>query len=295
MNIYTGAMGMISFQGKLEVAGNNISNAKTDGFKADRETFKVFEETFARIKEGGRSERLGPLHDEVHVDQIEINFEQGPVLASNRKLDFMLEDKAESRSFFVVQRNQEPLLTRSGRFEIDEAGYLSTPNGAYVLDRGGERIQLDPSRDISVSDSGDIRYSDNKELAGSIQIQQIREENLGFLERSQGPFFKVMTAEELASHFGTVQEMLAQYDRRSTLQKIFKGKTELEEIARTGRVDVLEPFTGMVRSNALEQSNVDLSYELTELMVAQKGFSASQKVTAAYDRINEKDANELGR
>lgn len=300
MDIYTGAMGMISFQGKLDVIGNNIANAKTNGFKADKESFKVFEESFIRIKENGTSKRIGSIKDQVYIDQITTNFDTGLVRMTDRKLDFNLEDQknndgTKNVSFFVLEQNGQEYLTRNGHYMLDSEGYLSTANGAFLMDAEGNRIQIPEGRDYYIQPNGEIRFSDNNELLAAIQIQQVDEKHLGYLEKSHSAFFKVMTVEDIERNFGPIQELIDNFDQHPTLQKIFKDKEKLEEIAQDRQVDVFEDFEGTLKGSMLEDSNVDLSYEMTEMMVAQKGFSASQKVTSTFDRINEKASNEVGR
>lgn len=45
----------------------------------------------------------------------------------------------------------------------------------------------------------------------------------------------------------------------------------------------------------LEQSNVDLSQTMTEMLTAYRAFEANQKVMQAYDQSMQKAANEIGR
>ena len=45
----------------------------------------------------------------------------------------------------------------------------------------------------------------------------------------------------------------------------------------------------------LEQSNVDISRTMTDMMTAYRAFEANQKVLQAYDRSMDKAANEIGR
>jgi flagellar hook protein FlgE len=49
--------------------------------------------------------------------------------------------------------------------------------------------------------------------------------------------------------------------------------------------------TGVVQSGALEMSNVDLSEEFTEMIVAQRGFQANSRIITTSDQILEELVN----
>lgn len=300
MDVYTGAMGMISFQGKLDVIGNNVANVRTNGYKADHESFKVFQESFMKKTEKGVGHRIGTLQDQLHIDQVATNFEPGLVQQTGKPLDFQLEDAIKPDgtkpvSFFTVQHNGETFLTRNGHYRVDEEGTLSAANGAFLLDTEGNRITLPEGRPYSIESNGRIRLTDTNETVATIAVQQVQEKDLGLLEKAHSSFFRVMTLEDITQHFGPVETILQAFDRNPTVRSVFKDKSTLEEVARTGTLSIASPSEGVLKGGMIEESNVDLSYEMTEMMVAQKGFSASQKVASTFDRINEKAMNELGR
>jgi flagellar basal-body rod protein FlgF len=50
-----------------------------------------------------------------------------------------------------------------------------------------------------------------------------------------------------------------------------------------------------VKQGFIEQSNVDLTRTMTDMMTAYRGFESNQKVIQAYDRSMEKAVTEIGR
>ncbi len=60
------------------------------------------------------------------------------------------------------------------------------------------------------------------------------------------------------------------------------------QTASSGNASYLAPGTegsGMLVSGALEMSNVDLSEEFTEMIVAQRGFQANTRIITTSDEI----------
>lgn len=300
-NVYTGAMGMISFQTKLDVIGNNISNARSNGYKKDHETFKVFEEGMRRMVVGDQTESIGAYQDEVHTDNIQTNFDPGLLQVTNSPLDLTLENQTgeqgeKSISFFEVEINGEKQLTRDGHFQLDGENNLSLINGAYLLDVKGNKIKIPQGVDISVDNKGYILNKKTGESIDQIQIRTVDENNTGFLKKTNGNMFQAMSLDDIQKNFGDLSTVLGAFDTNTSLQKIFKNKNILNQAQNTGQFNIFNPQNNnvTVRQQMLEQSNVDVAYEMNEMLLAQKGFQANSKAVMTMDKINEKDANQIG-
>lgn len=299
-NVYTSAMGMISFQNKLDVIGNNIANQKSNGYKKDHETFRVFEEGVQKLVDGDYQKTIGNYEEEVHTDNVQTNYDPGLLKVTNRNLDLALEDKVDvngdsSVSFFEVEIGGEKMLTRDGHFEIDEENNLTLLNGAYVLDTSGNHIKVPDSSDISVDKYGNIQDSKTGQTLGTVQIRSIAQENTGYLKKTYGNMFQVMSLEEIQKNFGDTREILRVFDTNPSLQKILKNKQVIQEAANTGQINIFGQSSNvLVRSQTLEQSNVDITSEMNEMLLAQKGFQANAKGLTTMDKINEKEANQIG-
>lgn len=300
-NVYTSAMGMISFQTKLEVVGNNVANSRSTGYKAEHETFKVFEEGVRKILSNDKAGAIGPYQDQVHVDNIYSNFNPGVLEVTNRNLDVSLENKTDVNgnkeiSFFEVEIGGERQLTRDGHFKVDEQGNLSLMNGAYVLNTNGQKIQIPDAANVSIDAQGRILNSVNGQEISQIQVRTMNEQNTGFLKKTNGGMFQAMSLEEIEQNFGPVDEMLRVYDINPSLQNILRNKEVLQQAQTSGQINIFSPTNNnvVVRQQTLEQSNVDISYEMNEMLLAQKGFQSNAKALTIIDKINEKDANQLG-
>ena len=79
---------------------------------------------------------------------------------------------------------------------------------------------------------------------------------------------------------------LARFSNGGGLQKA--GENMYTQTASSGNASYLAPGTegsGMLVSGALEMSNVDLSEEFTEMIVAQRGFQANTRIITTSDEI----------
>ena len=131
---------------RQEVIANNLANASTDGFKADRITGRSFDELFP--------EALASL-----------DLQQGTVRDTGRRLDVAL----ESDGFLVVSTGQGERLTRGGQLSMDAAGLLVDRDGNPVLGLEGamhvrgELIEIEPDGTIVVDGA----------RAGRLRVEQV--------------------------------------------------------------------------------------------------------------------------
>ena len=157
-SLYSAGSGLTAQQARLETISSNIANVNTAGFKATRADFKD-----ALYRSMVDPTSLTPEADNLQsgtgvvLNSTAVNMKQGTVNTTEQPLDFAI----EGEGFFQVQgQNGEMLYTRSGSFTVSNEGtgsYLVTPEGYYVLDAAGGRIELPENvTDFSVNDKGAI-------------------------------------------------------------------------------------------------------------------------------------------
>jgi flagellar basal-body rod protein FlgF len=100
---------------RQDVTANNLANASTDAFKADR--------VLAHTLNGSTSPV--PVQD--------TDMRQGTFRETGRSLDLAL----QGDGFFVVSTPQGERLTRGGSFRLDPVGQLTNAQGDLVLGDGG--------------------------------------------------------------------------------------------------------------------------------------------------------------
>ena len=134
----------------LEMLANNIANASTAGFKADREFRGLY--TSIEAAEAAQS-GFSPRADAYPViDSQWTDLSQGTVTPTGNPLDLAL----EGSGFFVVDTKTGPLLTRNGSFHLSQDGTITSPEGHPLRASGGGTLRIDPSRPFVVSPEGAV-------------------------------------------------------------------------------------------------------------------------------------------
>ncbi|MFQ1000310.1 flagellar hook protein FlgE [Modestobacter sp. SSW1-42] len=160
-SMFSAISGLRAHQTKLDVAGNNIANVNTVGFKGSQ---TVFEDTLSQVLRNGSSpqgETAGTNPAQVglgvKVAGITTNFGQGSTQNTGRASDFMI----SGDGFFVTKQGNENLFTRAGSFDLDGVGNLVTPDGAKL-----QGWTAGPDGTVDVNGTiGDLRIPSGQVLA----------------------------------------------------------------------------------------------------------------------------------
>jgi flagellar hook protein FlgE len=124
--INTAREGAISHGAALSVTGNNITNVNTTAYKGQRTEFV----DMISDDPGERgTETVGGGGDGVAIGRVRADFTVGSTTETGRDLDAAL----TGNGFFIVGDPLRPQLTRSGNFQINAQGILTTAQGAPVL------------------------------------------------------------------------------------------------------------------------------------------------------------------
>lgn len=276
--LYTAYTGMINEQHRMDVLTNNLANATTNGFKKEGTTSEAFDTVLAyKIKDLSEAGNLPrPMATNRSVDEAEANnplnetymerrisktglnlgvkigenyvdYSEGPIKETGNVLDLALTD----RGFFSVQYTNKAgetsiKYTRDGSFTMNAQGYLTTHDGDFVLDEDGQRIQLDPGRDISINTNGDIFQEG--EIVATIDVTDFEDYN--YLER-----------------FG---------------ENLFQPVDGATEIDREAMAEELGTNT-QIHSGFLEMSNISVVTEMVNMITLQRQYESNQKVITTYD------------
>jgi flagellar basal body rod protein FlgG len=112
--IQSSASALRYWERKQEVLSNNLANATTDGFKAER--------VFARL-----------LGTALPVAEAATDFRAGSFKETGSQLDLAI----QGEGFLVIDTPQGERLARTGSFGRDEAGLLVNAAGQHVLGETG--------------------------------------------------------------------------------------------------------------------------------------------------------------
>ena len=149
------ASGMRSRMEALDLLANNIANASTAGFKADREFYNLY--VSPEAAEGNEAPASLPV-----VQRHWTDFSQGTMAQTGNPLDLALAGKG----FFAVNGQSGPLYTRNGNFTIAASGQLQTQEGYAIRGEDGKPIVADPAKPVTVATDGSVTRKD-KGWAGS--------------------------------------------------------------------------------------------------------------------------------
>ncbi|NLN40618.1 MAG: flagellar hook-basal body protein [Clostridiales bacterium] len=254
-SLYTATTGMRVQQHKIDAIGNNIANVSTTGYKSTRPDFK---ETLYDVME------VRPAHAQanllvgngVRAGTVQRIFTQGALRQTNNRLDLAL----EGPGFFAVgYEDGQNVYTRDGTFKLSYMpnGQVRLDNmeGYPVLDQYGQPI-------IFYGDISEDNLTINQD--GSI-----------YLTNEYGSFYQGTLGIYTFADPSSLQSVRASYF-----------------MATEGSGQPVQALNTRVIQGYLEQSNVDMAKEMTELIIAQRAYQLNSRVVQTADEM-EKQANSL--
>jgi flagellar basal-body rod protein FlgF len=173
----------------LEMLANNIANAATPGFKADREFYSTYYAPEAFDGPAGTLPVASPVIEKNWTD-----FGQGVNTATGNSLDLAI----SGAGFFAVQSPNGIAYTRNGSFRISSQGNLVTSLGDTVLAEDGNPIRLNPGEPVSVDQQGVIAQ-EGKTIA-QLRIVDISVDQLAKLGTGYFRYVGSVTPGRAASH-----------------------------------------------------------------------------------------------
>ena len=141
----TAASGLRARMESLDLLANNVANASTGGYKADREFYSLYVAPEAQDNDPNSTM---PVIQKPWVD-----LSQGDVHTTGSPLDVALTGKG----FFSVQGPGGPLYTRNGNFRLAADGKLVTADGYPVQSSNGAPLTLQASRTFEIGSDGTVR------------------------------------------------------------------------------------------------------------------------------------------
>jgi flagellar hook protein FlgE len=289
-SMYSAISGMQGFQTKLDVIGNNIANVNTTGFKTGRVDFSdVLSQTMSGGSAPNAVTGLGGTNPKqvglgVKVADIQTLFTQGADQTTGIPTDLAL----NGNGLFVVSPNPasaNPTLyyTRAGDFTVDKSGNLVLPNGQVamgVLPQGNAANGAPPAAPLA---AGSLRPVNINAMAGALTPAVTLSSSPDVQIGADG---SVSVTDNAGNRQIIGYLALAVFPNSGGLNKV--GDTEFAVSSNSGNPTYVTPGqqnSATILSGALEMSNVDLTREFTEMIVAQRGFDANSKVIGTANAI----------
>lgn len=245
---------MKGFQTKLDVIGNNIANVNTIGFKKSTINFQDL------LSQNMSGSGVNPMQVGLGVQTSAVNVIHTPGSAMTTGVGTDLAIMGDG--FFMVKDPAnaagQTFLTRAGNFVVDADGDLVTSQGYAAQSTTGANIRIDPDTYAS--------FSINRE--GQI---------IG--KRPNG-------TEDTLQTIG-----VANPENPAGLRKFGGSLYEMTGAAGNMNPGTAAAATSMISAGMLEMSNVDLTEEFTEMIVAQRGFQANSRTITTSDEILQEVVN----
>jgi len=247
-----GATGMLAQQTNVDVISNNIANMTTSGFKRQRAAFQdlIYQNIDRPGSTSSDAATTVPSGIQmglgVRTGSVYRMHGQGALKITDNPLDLAL----TGEGYFQVQMpNGDISYTRDGTFQMNQNGEIVTVQG-YLVDPG-ITIPADATS-IDINASGEV----------SVKIPG-------------------QTASQVVG-----QMQLAGFANPAGLEAIgdnFFIETDASGTPNTG-VAGADEF-GAIRQGALEQSNVNVVEEMTELIAAQRAYEMNSNIISTSDEM----------
>jgi flagellar basal-body rod protein FlgG len=262
---------MQSMQKKMDIIANNIANINTVGYKGQKASFQdVLTRMVAQPETFAQAGRMTPLGftqgGGARLGRVSADFTQGALQSTGQDLDLAL----VGDGLFEVERSGEDggnpaaAWTRGGSFQLSpnpadpNETFLTTKEGYFVRDINDLPLMIPAGRSIRIDEDGVVWHYDPNEqtdFARAGQLKIVRAVRPDVLLRSGDNVFTLPDGV-------TAEEALA--------------PNEVNEAGEPA-VKVLQGF--------LEQSNVDLAQELSELIAVQRAYQLNARAISSSDTL----------
>ncbi|MCB9964356.1 MAG: flagellar basal-body rod protein FlgG [Rhodospirillales bacterium] len=247
-----GSTGMLAQQTNVDVISNNIANMSTTGYK--RQNVAFLDLIYQNIQRpGATSSDVGTIMPSgiqlglgTRVGGVYRQHQQGALEITDNPFDLAVTGDG---FFQITLPNGDTAYTRDGTFAINQDGDLVTQQGYLV--QPGITIPADAT-DVTINESGEV--------------------------------FAKITGQVALSNVGQLQ--LATFVNETGLDAIGNNlfiESEASGAPTTGNPG--EDNYGEIRQGALENANVNVVEEITNLIEAQRAYEMNSKVISTSDEM----------
>jgi flagellar hook protein FlgE len=269
-SMYSAVTGLKGHQTMLDVIGNNIANVNTVGYKSSRVLFKdLYYQTLSASSAsstttgGSNPTQIGYGSS---ISSIDLLVTRSGYQQTSRSLDMYI----SGEGYFIVKDSTgQNMYTRVGSFEFNADGTLIDSNGNFV---GGQIPAVTTHASIN-----------------KITINNFNNYTGVYID-SSGKIIGTNATTQSVETLGQVA--LATFSNPEGLSQ--EGNMNYAETPSSGTAKISVPSsatTGPLVSGGLEMSNVDLTKEFTDMIVAQRGFQANARVITTSDDVLEELVN----
>ena len=263
---------MDQLQKKIDTISNNMANVSTTGYKRKEAFFQdmLVQEMNNQERADKEKGRLTPNGIRIGVgaklNQAQVIMDQGSLKSTDRKLDVALLKENQFFKIKAQEGNASALrFTRDGAFYLSPIDGTSnrqrlvTGNGDPVLDESNQEIIMEGSpKELAFNERGELTVTTYDRGTQTFPLGIVSIQKPQFLEMTNNNTFAL--PQNMAQLGVTEADILTQLSG--------KGRGEIS-----------------LKQGVLEQSNVDLSTEMTELMTAQRQYQFQSRAVSMADQM----------
>jgi len=254
-----------SFSAGLNDVGNNIANVNTTGYKS---TTATFSNTFSGLG--------------VQVAAQNVDLTQGALTTTGVPSNLAI----SGSGYFLVQTvpvngMSKTFATRDGTFSVDPDGYFVSPQGYRLL--GNDPLNNSVSKDnVPIQ----IHSTNPTGTPSTLTVASFAVDANGFVQLT-------LSDGQKAGQTSLCQVLLMKFTTPQALQSVGNNLyTNLTAAGPTSSGNLAQAINapntnglGTVVGGALENSNVDLTSQFTNLITLQRSFDANAHVITTTDGI----------
>jgi flagellar basal-body rod protein FlgF len=208
--IYLATAGAVAQSNALDATANNIANATTTGFQADRITFR-------EALSGAKS----PDGSLVSTGTTRVDTQYGALSQTGNPLDLAI----EGDGMFAVDTPNGARYTRAGNFRVDDDGTLVTVDGYAVRGEGGAHISIPAdAKVLGVSTDGEITA--DGESIGKLELTKFKYSQL---KREGGTLFNASGKPDATGEPPIVRNGMLE----ASNVNVVRGVVDLVKVSRT--------------------------------------------------------------
>ena len=149
--LYIAASGMLTELVRQDQLANDLANANTPGYKADRSSQASFGDLL--LQNSATGQQIGSLDLGVGIVKTTTDMTQGVLTQTGENLDLAL----QGPGFLAVQTATGTAYTRDGQLGVDAKGTLTTATGYPVLDTNGKPVSVGShASDFTIAPDGTV-------------------------------------------------------------------------------------------------------------------------------------------
>lgn len=258
---------MNQLQNKLDLIGNNMANSQTTGYKTRQADFAslLFQQYDNMTHPANAEGRLTPdgvrTGTGAKLGSVNIDLSPGTIKETDRNLDTALLEKNHLYQIQVTENGtQETRYTRDGSFYLSPVNnnqdvMLTTEDGNPVIGENGPIVIAEGFDSIDIDQDGQITVTRGNVTEESGNLGVVEAVRPRLLEATGDNAFRLPNLDELGFDFAEIIQ------------------------------NVNNPNADILKSGALEHSNVDISQQMTDMIKTQRSYQFNSRTISMNDQM----------